>query len=79
MDRERGRCQKAAPTRPENHEPHATLPNAVGIALAVCVLTGLAVALESRAQQPVIRCVRDHDAAPELKAKDLDGRELSSN
>jgi len=56
------------------------LPKAVGIALAVRVLTGLAVALlplESRAQQPVIRFVRDPDPAPEIKAKDLDGKELS--
>jgi hypothetical protein len=51
------------------------LQKAVGIALAVCVLTGLAVALlpvESRAQQPVTSFVCDPDPAPELKAKDLD-------
>lgn len=56
------------------------LPKAVGIALAVCVLTGLAVALlplESRAQQAAIRFVHDPDPAPELKAKDLDGKKLS--
>ena len=56
------------------------VPKAVGIALAVCVLTGSAVALlplESRAQQPVIRFVRDPDPLPELKTKDLDGKELS--
>jgi len=58
------------------------------IALRVCALAGLGVAqlpLESRAQlqqpqqqqQLVIHFVRDPDIAPELKAKDLDGKELS--
>jgi thiol-disulfide isomerase/thioredoxin len=65
------------------------------IALGVCALTGLGLALiplESRAQlqqqQPqqqqqqqaqelVIRFVRDPDPAPDLNAKDLNGKELS--
>jgi len=57
------------------------------IALGVYALTGLGLALmslESRAQlqqeqqqQLVIRFVRDPDPAPDLKAKDLDGKELS--
>jgi thiol-disulfide isomerase/thioredoxin len=59
-----------------------------GIELVVCALAGLLLALmplESRAQlvepqqqqQVVIRFVRDPDLAPELKAKDLNGKELS--
>jgi len=61
------------------------------IALGVCSLAGLALALmplESHAQlqqqpqqqqqqQLVIRFVRDPDPAPELKAKDVNGKELS--
>jgi thiol-disulfide isomerase/thioredoxin len=57
------------------------------IALRVYALAGLGLALmplESRAQlpqqpqqQPVIRFVRDPDTAPDLKAKDLNGKELS--
>src|SRR5947209_396223 len=53
--------------------------------LGVCALTSLAlVPLQSEAQlqtqqqqQAVIRFVRDPDPAPDLKAKDLDGKELS--
>src|SRR5215472_16122946 len=58
------------------------------ISLRVCALVGLGLALlplESRAQlqqpqrqqQLVIHFVRDPDIAPDLKAKDLDGKELS--
>ncbi len=58
------------------------------IALRVCRLLSLGLALiplEARAQlqrpeqqqQPVIRFVRDPDSAPDLKVKDLDGRELT--
>ena len=58
------------------------------IALGVCRLVSLGLALiplEARAQlqlpeqqeQPVIRFVRDPDSAPDLKVKDLDGRELT--
>ena len=60
------------------------------IALAVCRLVSLGLALlplDARAQlqqpeqrqqqQPVIRFVRDPDSAPDLKVKDLDGRELT--
>jgi thiol-disulfide isomerase/thioredoxin len=60
------------------------------IALGMCALAGLELApmpLESRAQlqqqqqqqqhQLVIRFVRDPDPAPDLKAKDLNGKELS--
>src|SRR5689334_9028538 len=58
------------------------------IALGVCSLAGLALMpLESHAQlqqqpqqqqqQLVIRFVRDPDPAPELKAKDVNGKELS--
>jgi len=60
------------------------------IALATCALAGLGLALmplESRAQlqqpqpqqqqQLVIRFVRDPDPAPDLKAKDVNGKELS--
>ena len=32
---------------------------------------------QQQQQQPVIRFVRDPDPAPDLKVKDLDGRELS--
>jgi cytochrome c biogenesis protein CcmG, thiol:disulfide interchange protein DsbE len=58
----------------------------VGIALRVYALAGLGLALmplESRAQlqqqqqQVVIHFVRDPDTAPDLKAKDLNGKELS--
>ena len=45
-----------------------------------CLLAAAAVALlplESRAQLPVIRFVRNPDPAPDFKAKDLDGHELS--
>ena len=53
--------------------------------LGVCALMCLAVLpLQSEAQlqtqqqqQMVIRFVRDPDPAPDLKAKDLDGKELS--
>jgi len=51
--------------------------------LGVCGLAAIALMpLESRAQplqqqQPVIRFVRNPDPAPKLKAKDVDGRELS--
>src|SRR5947207_150316 len=55
------------------------------IGLGVCALTCLAlVPLQSEAQlktqqqqQAVIRFVRDPDPAPDLKAKDLDGKEIS--
>ena len=61
------------------------------IALGVCALAGLGMALmplEARAQlqqqpqqpkqqQLVIRFVRDPDPAPDVKAKDLNGKELS--
>ena len=55
------------------------------IAVWVYALTGLGLALmplESRAQLPqqqqlVLRFVRDPDTAPDLKAKDLNGKELS--
>jgi thiol-disulfide isomerase/thioredoxin len=60
------------------------------IALGVCALAGVGLALmplESHAQlqqlqpqqqqQPVIRFVRDPDPAPDLKAKDVNGKELS--
>jgi thiol-disulfide isomerase/thioredoxin len=58
------------------------------IALGVCRLVSLGLALiplKARAQlqqpeqqqQPVIRFVRDPDSAPDLKVKDLDGRELT--
>ena len=58
------------------------------IALGVCALVGLALKpLESHAQlqqvqpqqqqQLVIRFVRDPDPAPDLKAKDMNGKELS--
>ncbi len=55
------------------------------IAVGVCALAGLGLALtplESRAQlqeqqQLVIRFVRNPDPAPDLKAKDLNGKELS--
>ena len=59
----------------------------VRIGLGVCALAGLWLAvlpLQSEAQlqtqpqqQVVIRFVRDPDPAPDLKAKDLDGKELS--
>jgi hypothetical protein len=60
------------------------------ISLGVCALAGLGLALmplESRAQlqqqqqqqqqQLVIRFVRDPDSAPDFKAKDVNGKELS--
>ncbi|MGB9085419.1 MAG: TlpA disulfide reductase family protein, partial [Terriglobales bacterium] len=59
------------------------------IALGVCRLVSLGLALiplkaraqlqqpEQQQQQPVIRFVRDPDSAPDLKVKDLDGRELT--
>jgi len=49
-------------------------------ALVTCSLAAAALALlplESRAQLPVIRFVRNPDPAPDFKAKDLDGHELS--
>jgi thiol-disulfide isomerase/thioredoxin len=61
-------------------------------AFAVCALPALALALlslnspaqlldpqqqQQEQQQPVIRFVRDPDPAPELKIKDLDGKELN--
>lgn len=61
--------------------------NCLRIALRVCALAGVCMAvlaLEPQAQvqpqpqrQVVIRFVRDPDPAPELKAKDLDGKELN--
>jgi len=55
------------------------LPKTFRFALAVCVLAGLGLVLplESRAQSPVIGFVRDPDPAPEVKAKDLDGKEFT--
>ena len=62
------------------------------IALGVCALAGLGTALmppasraqlqqqqqqQPKQQQPVIRFVRDPDPAPDVKAKDLNGKELS--
>jgi len=60
------------------------------IALGVCRLVSLGLALiplkaraqlqqpeQQQQQQPVIRFVRDPDSAPDLKVKDLDGRELT--
>jgi thiol-disulfide isomerase/thioredoxin len=60
------------------------------IALGVCTLVSLGLALipvkaraqlqqpeQQQQQQPVIRFVRDPDSAPDLKVKDLDGRELT--
>ena len=57
------------------------------IALTVCALAALGLAPESQAQlqqpqpqqqqQLVIRFVRDPDPAPDLKAKDVNGTELS--
>src|SRR5579864_7644292 len=62
------------------------------IALGVCSLAGLGLALmprelhaqlqqqlqqQQQQQQLVIRFVRDPDPAPELKAKDVNGKELS--
>jgi len=69
------------------------LGNSLRIALAVCALASLGLALRAQShaqlqqppqqqqaaqqQQPVIRFVRDPDPAPDLKAKDLNGQELS--
>ena len=63
------------------------LGTSLRIGLGVCTLTGLCLALmplESEAQlqpqqqqQVVIQFVRNPDPAPDLKAKDLDGKELS--
>jgi thiol-disulfide isomerase/thioredoxin len=60
------------------------------IALGMCRLMSLGLALiplqgraqlqqpeQQQQQQPVIRFVRDPDSAPDLKVKDLDGRELT--
>src|ERR1700690_335080 len=59
------------------------------IALGVCQLVSLGLALtplkagaqlqqpEEQQQQPVIRFERDPDSAPDLKVKDLDGRQLA--
>ena len=57
------------------------------IALGVSALAGLGLALmpleahaqlqQQQQQQPVIRFVRDPDPSPDLKAKDLNGKELS--
>ena len=59
------------------------------IALGVCRLVSVGLALiplkaraqlqqpEQQQQHPVIRFVRDPDSAPDLKVKDLDGRELT--
>jgi thiol-disulfide isomerase/thioredoxin len=67
-----------------------TAGKSLRIVLSACGLLSLALALiplQARAQllqpdqpqqqQPVIRFVRDPDPAPDLKAKDLDGRELT--
>jgi len=56
------------------------LPGLIGRALAVCLVAAAGAAfwpLESRAQLPVIRFVRDPDPAPDIKVKDLDGNEVS--
>lgn len=58
--------------------PH--LPKPFRFVLAVCLLAALALSLlplESHSQLPIIRFVRDPDPAPEFKAKDLDGNDLS--
>src|SRR5262250_11822 len=65
------------------------LGNSLRIALAVCALASMGLALRAQShaqlqqppqqqqQQPVIRFVRDPDPAPDLKAKDVNGQELS--
>jgi thiol-disulfide isomerase/thioredoxin len=55
-------------------------PKALRLLLPICVLAAFAVSLlplGSSAQLPVIRFVRDPDPAPDFKAKDLDGKDLS--
>jgi hypothetical protein len=63
------------------------LGKSLRIALGVCALASLGLALTAQShaqlqqppqqQQAVIRFVRDPDPAPDLKAKDLNGQELS--
>jgi len=66
------------------------LGKSLRIALGVCALAGLGLALtalqshaqlqqppQQQQQQAVIRFVRDPDPAPDLKAKDLNGQELN--
>jgi thiol-disulfide isomerase/thioredoxin len=55
-------------------------PKPLRLTLLACLLGAVALSLlslESRAQLPVIRFVRDPDPAPDFKVKDLDGKELS--
>jgi thiol-disulfide isomerase/thioredoxin len=50
------------------------------LSLLACLLTAAAISflpLGSNAQLPVIRFVRDPDPAPDFKAKDLDGKDLT--
>jgi thiol-disulfide isomerase/thioredoxin len=67
-----------------------TAGKSLRIVLSACGLLSLALALiplpapaqllqpdQPQQQQPVIRFVRDPDPAPDLKAKDLDGREIT--
>jgi len=52
----------------------------LGLVLALLPLNALAQPMrpeEPQQQQPVIRFVRDPDPAPELKTKDLDGKEIN--
>lgn len=61
-------------------ERRVSLPRSLRWLLPATVLLGLAVSLlplASDAQLPVIRFVRDPDPAPALKAKDLDGKEVT--
>jgi len=55
-------------------------PKTLSFALLLCLLAVLAISLlplGSFAQMPVIRFVRDPDPAPDLKVKDLDGKEVT--
>jgi cytochrome c biogenesis protein CcmG, thiol:disulfide interchange protein DsbE len=57
-----------------------SFPKAVGVPLAIAFLAVLALSLlpvTSSSQMPIIRFVKDPDPAPEFKAKDLDGKEIT--